>query len=410
LNTNLSTWPPTREHALARLAAANPARYAASRNHLSGAVTGLSPYLTHGHLSLEEAVQHFRQQHRLDWTHKLLMELGWRAYFRHIWQHDGEGILHAIHEGVLPEGCYSPDMPADVLEARTGLGVIDEAVRTLYETGHVHNHARMWLASYLVHQRKVHWRAGADWMVAHLLDGDLASNHLSWQWVAGTASSKPYLFNADNVSKYASAAWHCQGTALDTDYATLERWARDPRAVMRTTPGAFQDSLLPTQPPDLLKEPPWHLVEGLDAKVMDPQAAAQLLSGRRVQLVHAWSLGEGAGHGTSDSFSSSIDMTLAVFDADHHAQWPWSAKRWAWVLTRVMQACTHVVFAPGQTLSHALQSARSVRGAWDPHLGTLGSAASPMRLATPAHPFGQTPRRQRSFSSWWHTVIKELKD
>ncbi|MGC8035725.1 FAD-binding domain-containing protein, partial [Salmonella enterica] len=74
------------------------------------------------------------------------------------------------------------------------------------------NHARMWLASYVVHLRKVHWRAGADWMVGHLLDGDLASNHLSWQWVAGTGSHKPYLFNAENVAKYAPAEWHSPGT------------------------------------------------------------------------------------------------------------------------------------------------------------------------------------------------------
>jgi deoxyribodipyrimidine photo-lyase len=79
----------------------------------------------------------------------------------------------------------------------------------------------MWLASYVVHVRKVHWRCGADWLYGHLLDGDLASNHLSWQWVAGTGSSKPYLFNADNVARYASAPWHSPHTVLDTSYEAL---------------------------------------------------------------------------------------------------------------------------------------------------------------------------------------------
>jgi deoxyribodipyrimidine photo-lyase len=51
-----------------------------------------------------------------------------------------------------------------------------------------------------------------------LLDGDLASNHLSWQWVAGTGSSKPYLFNADNVARYAPAPWHSQGSVIDQSY------------------------------------------------------------------------------------------------------------------------------------------------------------------------------------------------
>ena len=50
----------------------------------------------------------------------------------------------------------------------------EQEVRELYQTGYLHNHARMWLASYVVHLRKLHWRTGSDWMIAHLLDGDLA--------------------------------------------------------------------------------------------------------------------------------------------------------------------------------------------------------------------------------------------
>ena len=103
-------------------------------------------------------------------------------------------------------------------------------MRGLYATGMLHNHARMWLASYVVHVRKVHWRAGADWLYGHLLDGDLASNHLSWQWVAGTGSAKPYLFNAENVARFAPAAWHSPGSVIDTSYEALDAWARSPAA------------------------------------------------------------------------------------------------------------------------------------------------------------------------------------
>ena len=103
-----------------------------------------------------------------------------------------------------------------------GIPVIDRAVAELYACGYLHNHVRMWLASYVVHLRKVHWRAGADWLYAHLLDGDLASNHLSWQWIAGTASHKPYLFNADNVARFAPGRWHSPGTAIDRSYEALD--------------------------------------------------------------------------------------------------------------------------------------------------------------------------------------------
>jgi deoxyribodipyrimidine photo-lyase len=68
--------------------------------------------------------------------------------------------------------------------------------------GYVHNHARMWFAAYIVHWLKVDWREAADWFESHLLDGDKASNHLSWQWVASLFGSKPYYFNKENLSRF----------------------------------------------------------------------------------------------------------------------------------------------------------------------------------------------------------------
>jgi deoxyribodipyrimidine photo-lyase len=176
-------WPagaaPTRQAALKRLAAVRPGDYARSRNHIEGAVTGLSPYLSHGLLNLPEVLKGVLESGPLTVGHKLVYELGWREFFRHVWAHEGDGILESLHEGPLPEAAYARELPEDIRCASTGVPVIDQAVRTLYATGTLHNHARMWLASYVVHLRRVHWRAGADWLVAHLLDGDLASNHLS---------------------------------------------------------------------------------------------------------------------------------------------------------------------------------------------------------------------------------------
>ena len=60
----------------------------------------------------------------------------------------------------------------------------------------------MYLASYIVHFRKIKWQAGAKFFLEHLLDGDLASNNFSWQWIASTFAGKPYIFNLDNVIKY----------------------------------------------------------------------------------------------------------------------------------------------------------------------------------------------------------------
>ncbi|NJR64914.1 MAG: hypothetical protein HC772_05710 [Leptolyngbyaceae cyanobacterium CRU_2_3] len=82
---------------------------------------------------------------------------------------------------------------------------MDTLIWMLRRTGYLHNHARMYLASYVVHFRKVAWRSGADWMYGLLIDGDFSSNHLSWQWVASTFSHKPYIFNRENLERYAGS-------------------------------------------------------------------------------------------------------------------------------------------------------------------------------------------------------------
>lgn len=124
-----------------QLQAVTPDRYARTRNYLNGAVTGLSPYLTHGLLTPIDVLSYLLQQQSLPVQHKLVQELGWREYYHHIWGHLGDGILKSLHAGPLPENVYDDVLPPDVRNGSTGLPVFDEAVRTLYTSGTLHNHA-----------------------------------------------------------------------------------------------------------------------------------------------------------------------------------------------------------------------------------------------------------------------------
>ena len=200
-----------RSEALAKLASIDPVAYARTRNHVSGAVTALSPWIRHGVLSLAEvrdaALARVTQP---DDAAKLVSELGWRDY----WQQVHLAVGDRIHDDLEPPAALSrrqrlESVPDDVRAGQTGLRCIDDFVRRLHDCGWLHNHERMWLASWLVHVRGVRWQAGADWFLEHLLDGDPASNHLSWQWVAGTFSAKPYIFNRENLESY-TAGIHCR--------------------------------------------------------------------------------------------------------------------------------------------------------------------------------------------------------
>lgn len=378
----------TRAAALARIAAVRPADYARTRNAIDGAVSGLSPWLTHGIVNLPEVLAGVLARQPLTVQHKFVFELGWRAFFRHVWAQHGDGIFESLHAGPLPDAAYARAVPADVRQAATGVPVVDQAVRTLYATGTLHNHARMWLASYLVHLRKVHWRAGADWLHAHLLDGDLASNHLSWQWVAGTGSHKPYLFNAGNVARFAPPAWHSPGTVVDATYEALDLFARDASAVAPAGSGA------PVDEPALLHAPP------ADLGLQPPDAAA--IADRDVWLVHPWALGELPADLPAGA------QVLGVLLADFHASWPWSARRWHFVDTRMADLAPLRWWGDAAAIGAALAGARRVRSVGDPHIDRW--LASWAEVTPPPVLFPTVDRRCDSFSQWWTRATRGLHD
>ena len=390
----LETFAPTCTAAQARIAAVRPAAYARTRNALDGAVTGLSPYITHGFVTLTDVLGGVAARHTLDMQHKFVFELGWRAYFRHVWQHRGEGILQSLHEGLLPEEAYARALPADIRQGTTGVPVVDQAVRTLYTTGMLHNHARMWLASYVVHLRRVHWRTGADWLYGHLLDGDLASNHLSWQWVAGTGSSKPYLFNAENVARYAPACWHSPGSLIDTSYEALDHMARRPTAVLqpagndaeRPASGRLDAPPLSAQPPD-------------GFGLTEPDAAA--VRGRDVWLVHPWSLGELPSGLAADT------LVIGIYLSDFHRDWPWSERRWRFVGSRMAELASLCWHGDAASIGAALRGARRVRSIAEPHLALWLPRWATCEAAAALFP--AVDRRCDSFSNWWTRVSRGLR-
>ncbi len=192
-----------RKAAMKALQKVDPVRYAKSRNFFTGAVTKLSPYIRYGVLGLREIRDFVSQkvQNPSDVT-KLINELGWRDYWQRLYVKLGDGIWSDQEPYKTGYEDYAPELPADIREGSTGLVCIDSFSRDLREVGYLHNHARMWLAAYIVHWRRVRWQAGAKWFLQHLLDGDPASNNMSWQWVASTFSHKPYFFNRENLEKY----------------------------------------------------------------------------------------------------------------------------------------------------------------------------------------------------------------
>ena len=181
-----------------------PSRYAATRNFLTGSVSRLSPYLRHGVLTLREVLDDLSARFPNARLYKFIQELAWRDYWQRVYLSVGDGIWQD-REPSKTGAIYSGELPPDL--GRTGLNCMDNFAADLESTGYLHNHARMWVAAYLIHWRRVAWQTGARWFLRHLVDGDPASNNLSWQWVGSTFSSRPYIFNRENLERYTEGVY-----------------------------------------------------------------------------------------------------------------------------------------------------------------------------------------------------------
>ena len=347
MNPSHPAFAATIEAAKDRLSKVKPAVYAKTRNFLDGAVTRLSPYITHGFLTVPDCVQELSKRYTLTLEDKLIYEFAWREFFSHVWSVLGDDILKDIRPPVW-RGRYNPTLPDDIRHASTGVKAIDESIQSLYETGYLHNHCRMWIASYVIHVRKVHWKVGADWMYSHLLDGELSSNHLSWQWVAGTFSHKPYLFNAENVKRYAPQ-WDCKGSIIDTSYEDL-----DDRARNKNDAGPEKGHRAIAEEPKVSARPAFR-VDGLNW-INDPhQIGQQLMDLSKsdpqevtIELIHPWSLND------RDSTASLIKR-VAWIDPDFHQRWGWSDQRWQFVLKRMSDLTDQVWVIKNASLAKLLK-------------------------------------------------------
>jgi len=194
-----------------------PGKYHTTRNYTNGAVTSWSPYISRGFLSpvlvMEQLKTKYNQQ---EWI-GFMQQMAWREYFQRVWQHQGDLILQDLKS--LQTDVILVQLPKPIHNANTGIYALDNAIHQLYDTGYLHNHLRMYLSMLHSNIFKAAWLPGAKWMYAHLLDHDPAANFLSWQWVAGTFSSKKYIANQENMNKYTNTKQ--TNTFLDTAYENL---------------------------------------------------------------------------------------------------------------------------------------------------------------------------------------------
>ena len=218
-------FPPSREAALARLAAFLPRAgraYAARRNHdLPGhhEVSRLSPYIRHRLLTEEEVLSAVLSRHPPETAAKFIDEVFWRTYWKgwleirpSVWADYRQGLARALDRVATESGLRRRWEAA--CEGRSGIDGFDAWAQELVETGYLHNHARMWFASIWIFTLQLPWELGADFFLRHLLDGDPASNTCSWRWVGGLHTpGKTYPARRDNIAAFTGGRFSPAGLA-----------------------------------------------------------------------------------------------------------------------------------------------------------------------------------------------------
>ena len=199
-----ASWTPGEDGAHARLEAfldAGVGNYDTARDlPAEDGVSRLSPYLHFGEISARSVWSEVSAR-RSDpdlarGAEAYLRELGWREFAHHVLYHFPATVTEPLNERF--ERFPWETGPSPALEAwqrgRTGIPIVDAAMRQLWQTGWMHNRARMIVASLLVKNLGIHWHEGARWFWDTLVDADLASNTMGWQWSAGCgADAAPYF-------------------------------------------------------------------------------------------------------------------------------------------------------------------------------------------------------------------------
>lgn len=184
----------------------------------------LSPHLAFGEISprfINASVKAALQKNKIaadDNTETFLREIGWREFAYHL-------IYHFPHTTDKPLDQRFEKFPwkkidADTLrqwqQGNTGIPLVDAGMRQLWQTGWMHNRVRMVVGSLLIKNLGYHWREGAQWFWDTLVDADLASNSMGWQWVAGSGADAAPYFRVFNPVR--------QGERFDPEGNYVRQW------------------------------------------------------------------------------------------------------------------------------------------------------------------------------------------
>jgi len=169
----------------------------------------LSKYITHRIIDEEEVIKLVHSKYPYIKIEKFIQEVFWRTYWKG-WLELKPAVFQSYKSDLLKLNDQTKTKAyQDAVSGKTEIECFNDWVNELKDKGYLHNHARMWFASIWIFTLKLPWQLGADFFLKHLLDGDVASNTLSWRWVAGLhTKGKHYVAASWNINKFSAKKYN----------------------------------------------------------------------------------------------------------------------------------------------------------------------------------------------------------
>ena len=166
-------------------------------------VSYLSPLISRKIISEEYVLKYVLKKYNFKKIEKFINEIMWKSYWRGFLETHPEIFNDYQDDLKFLKNIKKEKTYIDAINGKTEIDCFNSWLKELHSTGYLHNHARMWFSSIWIFTLKLPWQLGADYFMYHLLDGDVASNTLSWRWVAGLhTKGKQYTAYPENIRKY----------------------------------------------------------------------------------------------------------------------------------------------------------------------------------------------------------------
>lgn len=318
-------------------------------------VSMLSPFLRHRLVLEQEVLEAVLRRHSLAAANSFVEEVFWRTYYKGWLEHHSD--VWVDYRQSLSSCIRALDDDADLLEryntavgGNTGIDCFDAWADELLTQGYLHNHARMWFASIWVFTLGLPWQLGADLFYRNLIDGDPASNTLSWRWVCGLHTrGKIYLARVSNIANYTDNRFNPHGQLATTASPPSETrfYPIQPLPEPNTLRSNERFGLLITEE------------DGCPSSLLGDQVPVAVLGALATRMRSPLPVGEPAYEFARSAVADAVERAASAFDADSELSTSddWGALLLDWATDNRLRTIV-TAYAPVGPVAEMLAKAR----------------------------------------------------